>query len=296
MPNNHKPQSLLPTDTAADRPLFVVLAILAFLASLTLLSVKTSYQAAEQWGVDLKETATIQIKPTSTSGTAQQAKSILETLPFIQNAEILSKEYSKELLKPWLGEAPLPDDLPLPILLHVQLRKGQALDIESMQSQLALAGIEADIDDHSYWSKDLQKGTRAVQTLSSFALILIGVAIFSACIFATHAGIERRKQLMDVLHQIGASPSYTARLFSTRFALTNFKAGLLGACGAFLILLVFSLMSGGNENGRHYFLPGFDISLSDFYLALLVPLCMAIISGLTAWRTVMQSLLAQIYP
>lgn len=295
-----KQEALLPADKPRDNPLFIVLAILAFLATLSLLSLKVSYQAAGHWSANLNETATVQIKPDATSDEAalvqmaQSAKDILLKSPNISGVDILPKAHSQALLRPWLGDAPLPDDLPLPTLLHVQLRPGQTLDVARLSSAFTAANLRVDIDNHAHWTKDLNRRARAAQLLAVFAFFLISVAISAACIFAIRAGITAQRKLMDVLHQIGAAPSYTARLFSSRFALGGFKAGCIGALGAFILLFLLSVFSEttGSDN---YFIPGFAIGLQDVYLSILIPVFMALVSAVAAWHTVMKTLIAEMY-
>ena len=292
-----KLEPLLPADRITDRPLFMILAILAFLATLTLLSVKTSYQSAGEWRAQLGSTASVQIKPganTDPMASANQARDILLKSPQVSAVTILPKEKSQELLRPWLGDVDLPEDLPLPILLSVELKKGQHLDVEQLRAALTEAGFDANIDDHNTWSQDIKRTVGAARIISVLAFFLIFIAIIAALIFATNAGISSRQKLMSVLQQVGAAPAYTARLFSARFSLTSLKAGLVGAFGALLILFLISLLFTGTL-GAKFFLPGFKGGLSDIYMALTIPVFMAVIAALTTWRTVMKSLLAEMY-
>ncbi len=290
-----KAQALLPADKKNDRPLFMVLVILAFLATMTLLAVKNGYETAAGWRTQLGASATVQIKPginSDDAALAAQARQILLTQDEIAGADILSQDRSKALLKPWLGDTELPDDLPLPILIDVTLKPGQTLNVNTLSAVLNKAGINADIDNHMQWSQDIKRSSRALQALSLLALFLIIIAVISAIIFATHAGITQRRKVMDVLHQIGATPAYTARLFSHRFAKNGFKAGAVGAFGAVALLFLISLA----VSQKTYFLPGFKLGLDDLYLAAIVPVFLAIISGVSAWRTVRKTLSAEIYP
>ncbi|PHR61629.1 MAG: hypothetical protein COA43_02545 [Robiginitomaculum sp.] len=293
-----KPQPILPIDKPKDSPLFVVLAILAFLATLTLLSLSASYRSSAHWSAGLTDTATIQIKPTSLTDEQEQpikARDILLTFKSVKHVDILSKDHSQKLLRPWLGDTPLPDALALPILLHVTLHADQKLNVRELATRYEQLGIRADIDDHSHWRKNLESRARAIQILSILAFLSISIAIIAACVFATHAGITTQKTLMNVLHQIGTPPQYTARLFSTRFALNAFLAGCFGALAAFVLLFIFSMffkISGTNI----FFLPEFTFGLKNLYLSALVPLFMALISGLATWQIVMKSLLSEMYP
>ena len=165
---------LLPHNKIRDNPLFIVLAILAFLATISLLSLATSHQIASTWSRDLTNTATAQIKPgTQENGAAlaRRAKDILRASPNIANVDILPLAHSRDLLRPWLGNVLLPDDLPLPIILHIQIHPNKTLDITGLQNVFTQAGIRADIDTHHRWNKELKAKTRALQMLTLTALV-----------------------------------------------------------------------------------------------------------------------------
>ena len=290
-----KPQPLLPYSKKNDRPLFMVLVILAFLATLTLLAVASGNRAAAGWKDNLGSAVTVQIKPDDTPGQVEQARDILLNQKQVDTVTIMSVDYAKSLLKPWLGDTPLPDDLPLPTLLDVHLHAGQNIDVAHFDKLFTTAGIRADINDHRQWDRDIKRTTRAAQILSFFALGLIVLASIAAAIFATNAGITSQRQLMDVLHQVGASPQYTARLLSTRFALSGFKAGALGAVIALAVAVSVGFLF-STSGGFSYFLPGLHLSLSDLYVAVAVPIILTITISLTSWRTVSKTLTAEIYP
>jgi len=296
-----KMQPILPYDKKNDRPLFMVLVILAFLATLTLLATASGYRAAASWSHNLQGKLTVQIKPaiegadSVNPGEAERAKTILSKLEPVALVTILPPEYSKSLLEPWLGDVALPEDLPLPILLDVRLHGGQTLDTKQVVAILSGVGIRADIDDHSQWDEEIKRTISAARVLSYLALGLIIIASIAASIFATRAGLTSQRRLMDVLHQVGAPPSYTARLLSTRFATSGFKAGGIGALAA-LLVSVFVGMMFSTSGGFSYFLPGLHLSLTDIYLGIAVPSVLALIIAATSWRTVIKTLYSEIYP
>ena len=294
--NIHQPRPLLPKDKNGDRPLFMVMAVLAFLATLTLLAVKTSYQMSARWGADLENTMTVQIKPDANIDAAQSAetaRTVLRQFSSVERVEILPEASSRALLEPWLGTADLPADLPLPILLDVTLKPEQAIDEQKLGAAFTSAGLRADIDDHGRWRKQLKRSTSTARTLALLALFLVIIAVISAVIFAVRAGVVRQRRVIDVLHQVGADMNYTARLFSLRFAVSGLKAGAAGAFGALLVLWVLTLVS---SIGGGLLLPLLSVSLSDLYFALAIPVLMALLSGLSAWRTIRATLLDELYP
>ncbi|NNC38539.1 MAG: hypothetical protein EX271_05925 [Acidimicrobiales bacterium] len=294
--NWDKAQPLLPANSPQDRPMFIILMILAFLATLSLLSIKSSFSTAKSWQAELQNTLTVQVIPTvEIPDAAEQVKSILENKPDVISIAELDPEYSASLLAPWLGETPLPDDIQLPALLSVSTLPGQEFDIDVLETEFNQAGLNASVDNHQQWSTDFKKSVLAVQTLAILAFILIFTAIATAIVFATRAGLSGRRMLIDVLHQIGAAPDYTAKLFSRRFALSGFKAGLFGAIAALIILFFLGLITAGAV-GSMKFIPDIKSGPANILLAALIPVVMAGIAGLSAWRTVLKTLFDEVYP
>jgi len=301
-----KTQAILPYNKKNDRPLFMVLVILAFLATLTLLATASGYRAAAGWQSNLAGKLTVQIKPNLEivsvevgGGTllseAERAKTILTELGSVALVTVLPPEHSRALLEPWLGDVALPDDLPLPILLDVKLNSDATFDIKQAAALLSAVGIRADIDDHSQWDEEIRRTTYAAQVLSYLALGLIIIASIAASVFATRAGLTSQRRLMDVLHQVGAPPSYTAHLLSARFATSGFKAGAMGAISALLVSVLVGMMF-STSGGFSYFLPGLHVSLTDIYLVIAVPSFLALVIMITSWRTVIKTLYDEIYP
>ena len=288
-------QSLLPHNKQDDRPLFMVFVILAFLATLTLLASASGYRAAAGWQSDLAGSVTVQVKPNGGFDEAATARDILLQSSAVKSVTILPMEHSQALLTPWLGDTPLPDDLPLPTLLDVRLHKGQTLDSTQAGAALTAANIRADIDDHRQWDTQIKRTTRAAKAISLTALVLIMTASITAAIFATRAAITGQRRLIDVLHQVGAPPHYTARLFASRFGLSGLKAGSLGAVSALLVSALIGVLF-SSSSGFSYFLPGFYLALTDLYLVIVVPVFLAIIIAFASWRTILKTLFEEIYP
>ena len=172
----HNEQPLLPYNKKNDRPLFMVLVILAFLAALTLLAVASGNRATAAWHNSLAGKITVQLKPSAPSNEGQapevqdetaRAVELLKKLPPIDTVIVLPSEYAKKLLEPWLGNVDLPDDLPLPVLLELQLKPGQSLDIKKTAALLENNHLRADIDDHRQWDAEIKRTTNAPNPVES---------------------------------------------------------------------------------------------------------------------------------
>lgn len=279
------PQDILPRRNKADRPLFLVLMIMVFMACLAAIAARASWGAAAGWGADLDRTATVQIKPEASGdemGLALRAADILKARQEISSAKVLSKDQSRALLRPWLGSAELPEDLPLPMLIDIEIAEGAQLDSAAITASLLEQGIRADVDDHQRWSRDISRTARAMQTLSLLALSLLILGTTATAGYATQAALASRRRIIRVLMQVGARDSYIARLFTRRFAALAITAGFAGALLAIVFTLLFSIMSGKSAG----LLPDIGLVKADVVILLLAPLIAGIICAIAAAITV----------
>ncbi len=277
-----KAQAILPSDISADRPLFIVLIILVFLACLSAIAAHAGFRAAGGWNSDLSRSATVQVL----SGGEEAQMSVLDLakpIKGIYSANDVSREGSEALLRPWLGTAQLPDDLPLPLLVELGLTGDNPRALTELSDAMADAGLDAQIDDHQRWSREIRRAASAVQLVGTLGLTLLIVATGAAAGFATQSGMAARHTIIDVLRQVGAGPAYIARLFMWRFGRLGAFAGLAGAAGALIVSLLFWLMTG---RGSAALMPSFTLDKGDLLILCLAPPVSAIIcaaaAGLTA--------------
>ena len=285
-----KLEPLLPTYNRADRPLFFVMMIMVFLACLAAIGTHASYRAAGNWGNDLKHSASVQVKVERNEDGAVAAKRaaiILEQNDAVLDASPISEAQARAMLRPWLGNIDLPENLPVPFLIDLTLSPDVPFDMPALKQELSRAGLEANIDDHGRWSRDIARTARAVQLIAVTSLILLICAAIATAGFATQSGLNARRTIIDVLSQVGAKDKYIARLFTSRFAWLGLKAGVSGALLAGLIAVLFWLASGGE---RSPLVPGFAIDFFDLLLLVFAPFIAAIVCALSARYTVLSTL------
>ena len=115
--------SLLSREAGGERWLIVVIAVLCFLASITAVGTVAADRAAHGWARQLRAEATVQVRPrvdeTGPTAAARAAET-LAGVAGVAEAEAMDRKAAEALLRPWVGEAALPD-LPLPYLVTVRL-------------------------------------------------------------------------------------------------------------------------------------------------------------------------------
>ncbi len=278
---------LLPPDAGRDRPLFLVAAILVFLACIAALGARGAWQQAQSWTSELESSLTIQIRPLGerdTQADAEQAAEIARGLPGVRAATARDRDHALGLLTPWLGEGNLPDDIPLPLMVEVSLdaeaaRAGEAM-VSALQAQLDATGMAASVDDHSRWSREVRRAARTAQTLGLSLLALLAGAAAAVIAFAARASLAARVDVIDALHLCGAEDRFIAGLFQRRFFMLGLKSGVAGAIMAALVSILVSL--GRAPADMAFFLPQWAADPFEIILLAAAPLLAGLTSALSA--------------
>ena len=157
----------------------------------------------------------------------------------------MDRETAEALLRPWLGDAVLPD-LPLPFLVTVRLDPNAPASAVTLSRALAEAGLDASVDDHSLWRGEVERSARLIGALAGVAFLATAFAAAAAIAYATRAGLAAARPVIETLSLNGATDGRIAGLFQRRFGLLAAGAGAIGA-GVAAALIVFLRFLGGSD-------------------------------------------------
>ncbi|WP_292070840.1 cell division protein FtsX [Brevundimonas sp. UBA7534] len=270
---------LLPPAAAGEPWLMTVIAVLCFLACLAAVAGSAADRAAQGWARQLGAEATVQVRPRVGESGAAAAARAAETLAGVEGVEeaaALDRKAAEDLLRPWLGDAVLPD-LPLPFLVTVRLDPEAPAGALTLSRALAEAGLDASVDDHSLWRGEVERSARLIALLAGAAFLAIALAAGAAIAYATRAGLAAGREVIETLSLNGATDARIAGLFMRRFGLMALAAGAIGAALAG-VLVVFLRFLGGSE-GLTQALP---LAWSDLLLLSPCPLLAATVAVLAA--------------
>jgi cell division transport system permease protein len=278
---------LLPPAAAGEPWLMTVIAVLCFLACLAAVGAVAADRAAHGWARQLGAEATVQVRPRvgeSGNTAAARAAETLAGVAGVEEAAALDRKAAEDLLRPWLGDAVLPD-LPLPHLVTVRLNREAPASAVSLSRALAEAGLDAAVDDHSLWRGEVERSAALITALAVAAFLATACAAAAAIAYATRAGLAAGRGVIETLSLNGATDGRIAWLFQRRFALIAAGAGAIGA-GLAAVLLAFLRFLGGS-NGLTEALP---VAWSDLLLLSPCPLLAATVALLAARFAAMQVL------
>ncbi|WP_431311061.1 cell division protein FtsX [Methylobacterium nigriterrae] len=224
---------LVPTDSAASRSLAAVIAILTFLAALCAGAAEIVASSAGQWQGAVTQEATIQVRPSpgrDLDGDIARAEGIAKAEPGVAAARVFSKAEAERLLEPWLGSGLDLTDLPVPRLITLKLADSPVPDLKHLRGALseALPGV-ASLDDHALWLQRLSTMANTFVGVGVGIVALVLVATGLAVAFATRGAMAGNREVVEVLHFVGANDDFIARAFQRRFFGLGLRGGIIGA-------------------------------------------------------------------
>nr|WP_166956029.1 ABC transporter permease [Pseudochelatococcus lubricantis] len=292
-------QPLVPPDSTSGRALVTVVAILTFLAALAAGTAQLVAAASHNWTSTIAREATIQIKPDARRDAdrdAAQAAEIARAYPSIAGVEIYSKEEAERLLEPWLGRGVSFVELPVPRIVVLRLAEGSETmetDLAELRQQLTDAVPGASLDDHRNWIERLAVMAGTVVFVAIVIVALVLVAAASAIATTTRGAVAGDREILDVLHFVGADDRFIVREYQSRFFRMGLRGGLLGSVAAVLFIASAGLLSswwraspGGDQLEALFgaFDMGWKGYASMFIVAAVVAIVTAAVSGFTVRR------------
>ncbi len=227
------------TDSIANRALVTVIAIMTFLGALFGGAASMVRSASQDWSASLSSEITIQIKPAlGRDIAADQARSeqIISKFPGVMKVRSISQAESGEMLRPWLGTGFDLKDLPIPQLLTVKIDGSTRIDMAALAETLRNEVPTALVDDHKTWRNRLEKMSDGLIGVSFFVLALFVLAMGLAVSFATRGAMASSREVVDVLHFVGASDQFIAKEFQRHFLKLGLAGAAMGTICAVLII------------------------------------------------------------
>jgi cell division transport system permease protein len=279
---------LIPSDSIAGRALVVVIAIMTFLACLTAGGAILVAEASQAWRADVSRDVTIQIKPRpgdDVEALVAAAADIAARAPGVADVHPYSKAESEKLLAPWLGDGLDLGQLPIPRLIVVHMQSERREDLDPLRAALAAGAPAASLDDHRLWLSRLDTMADAVVVFAAALFALMILAMATAIGFATRGAMTGNREIIEVLHFVGAADSYIARQFQAHFLRLGLKGAAIGGGAAALFFAIAALLSvwrtrstGGEEIAALF--GAFALGFLGY--AAIAAICLAV-AGLTAF-------------
>jgi cell division transport system permease protein len=289
-----KPNQLIPENSVSVNALTVVIAIMSFLACLTLGAVTLVHDASRNWQADVEREVTIQVRPMDGVDTAAEtahAAALARGTPGIASVQVMSAGAAAKLLEPWLGSGLDLSALPIPRLIVLKLASPGAANLDALAARIKAEVKGGSLDNHATWAARLQSMADVTVFAGVAILGLVFMATVLSVVFATRGAMAVNSGVVSVLHIVGAEDGFIAREFQRHFLLLGLRGGLVGATAAACLFAALSFVVmpaiGGADAQQVSTLFGrFAVGPLGYFGALGIAFLVALMTALTSRLTV----------
>lgn len=283
-------RSVMPSAGATGLPLMLVIAAMCFLASLALGAALSVTGKAREWSSDISGSLTAELRPSRDMGEEDQIDAVMAVLaatPGILSATPLRREDTAALLEPWLGKGLVNDDLPLPRLIDIRIDNESPPDLSQLAIDVAAAAPGASLDTHRQWRSELMTAAQAATWLAYGVLAVVAGTTVAIVVFATRAGLSANREVVEVLHLIGARDRFIASEVQWHFLHLGLRGGLIGTAAAAITFLVLGLAGG---TGGMFLVAASGLAIEHYPILLAIPFAAALVTLTAARLTVLNTL------
>jgi cell division transport system permease protein len=263
---------------------------MTFFAALTAGTAMLISDAAQGWRGAVSREMTIQVMPVvgrdieaDTAGAVEAARGI----DGVAEVYAYTKAQSEELLQPWLGSGLDLSELPVPRLIVIKLKRDANLDVDALRKAVTDKVPNATIDDHRLWLERLSIMAGTVVIIATVIFILVMIAMVLAVGFATRGAMAGNREIIEVLHLVGAADGYISRQFQRHFFRLGLRGGAIGGGAAILVFILASSLSammhstpGGDQMDAMF--GSFALGAKGYGTIALISCGMGIVTGLVS--------------
>ena len=275
----------------------IIISIAIFIFAITLSGVLSMNSMISNWNKSILGSITVQIIPIPDSNKEkvqtqllayeEKAVEFLKSVNGIIKVTPLNDEQLDNLLRPWLGDDVSISDLPAPRIIDVKLAKDANIDFDQLREDLSQASPQASLDNHKIWLNKLIALTDGLNLIATTILTLV-IAITSGAIFyTTQMSMGLHKDIIEILHIIGAKDTYIAQQYAKRMGFLGLIGGIFGLIFAIPAIFFIGNLANSIKGG---IISEATLGINDWLYILILPLFSMSISMMTAYYTVKNTL------
>ncbi len=209
----------------------------------------------------------------------------LKAMPEVRAARIVPRAELAALLQPWLGDAGLDPDLPMPAMIDVDLADPGDRAVAAVTAQARAAG--ASVDAHARWLSPVRAFLLSLSWLAAGLVVLVATATAGIVLLNARAGLDTHRETIDVLHMLGSTDGQIARLFQRRIALDTLLGGAPGALAGIATVVLIGLRVRGLDSDL---LGGTALAAAHWGLLVAIPLAFAALAVIAARVAILRTL------
>lgn len=285
-----QPARRLLDESRRTRSMLWIMAIMLFLTVLAGALGLAMASASRALDLQLAGRLTIQLVEADAVRRDTVARAIVKNvraLPGVRRAAEVDRARLAQLLEPWLGDAGLDAELPMPAMIDVDLVSGDAGAVAAVTRAAQAVAPAARVDRHAQWLSPVASFLAVLTWLSAGLVLLMAAATAAVVLLAARAGLDMHRDTISVLHMLGSTDRQVARLFQRRIALDTLIGGGLGTLVALGVMWLLGQQAGalGSE-----LLNGVALRQADWIALAAIPLVFALMAMFAARAGVLRAL------
>ena len=245
------------------------------------------FRSSREWTDNLSHEMTIQVRPSANrdiEADVTKAADLAQRNPAVAHVRIITRSQAQSMLEPWFGKGFDLGDLPVPRMIVLEMRGSPVFDSDNFRKALRAITPAATLDDHRLWLDRLASVVRSLLLIMSLVLTLILCAMAMAVAFATRGAMAGNKEIVEILHFVGATDSFIAKEFQRHFFYLGMRGGTIGVIST---LAAFSAFALGSKWWSHHapsdqmeaFFSSFSLDRTGYASVLLVGAGIALLTG-----------------
>jgi cell division protein FtsX len=217
----------------AERALFWALVAAVFAAVCAVLAARATYRVAEHFEADVRNYAIVRVAAPDTPEAVEVAVSALQGTRHVRAASVISSERVALMMERLAGVSMDQEDMPEVRLIEVDLEPaGSDADVDGdLAAAMSAAGVTGEIMRSEGGAESIPWAGRAravaLWGAVGFAILMAAIVTLAARGFAA-----RRRDLIEVMTDLGESRGKTAGKVADQAAMSGFWAGAVGAIAA----------------------------------------------------------------
>lgn len=236
--------------TVDSRFVPALIAVLVYLAAITLATLLLVSNLGGRWRDAAGGRMSVQLAAADEATRAERgeaALAMIRGLPEVALAQPVEDGRLAARLLPWLGGAPLPPSLPLPLVLEVELKpeaRHAAISVRD-RLQAGIPGAEVTLG-----GTLLEPALRLMRTVEGLTLLVLSVLAATLCasvVFATRTRLAACGEAVELLHLLGADDGTITSVVAHGALRPALAGGLAGLALAILTLLAFATLAGTTD-------------------------------------------------
>jgi cell division transport system permease protein len=261
--------------------ILIALVVIAAAGGLALRNLATSAEA------DLSSALTVQViepNPDLRDQRGAAAVEVLTSLDGVRAVRLVPKAELAAMLEPWLGEAAVSGDVPIPALIDVELtRRAAPADIARIEAALRAKVPGSRVDANSDWLRPVYGVLAAAQWLALGLIALVALATAAAVWLAARNSFAGARDTVEIIHLLGATDRQISAVFlRTVLSEAAFGAAVgtaLGVGAVWLLGQQFAALDSGMVSGG-------GLGPADWLVIAAVPLAGVLLALVTARITI----------